>query len=64
MTIALEKPVPMQTQWICTSKPFCLCVGHPNEWDECCCMERSRKCENCGAPMELIDFATGRPARS
>ena len=54
------------TQWICTSKPYCRCVG-PNEWDECSCMavvggsRTTRSCAHCLVPMTLIDFATGEP---
>lgn len=54
----------MNTQRICTSKPFCLCVGKPNKWDECSCTGNmvgcsESNCENCGAPLELIDTETG-----
>lgn len=51
-------------QRICTSRPFCLCVGHVNDWDECCCTGGVRgcsteRCEACGAAFIVIDFATG-----
>lgn len=51
-------------QRICDSQPFCICVGEPNEWDECCCTGNTRGCrtdicENCGAVLILIDFETG-----
>jgi hypothetical protein len=57
-------------QRICTSQPFCLCVGQPNEasrlWDECCCTGnirgcRSDRCESCGALLEVINIDTGEP---
>jgi hypothetical protein len=44
-----------------------LCVGRTNVWDECICSashvtaRRTRVCSGCGAPMILIDFATGEP---
>jgi hypothetical protein len=52
------------TQRVCMSQPFCLCVGEVNEWDECCCTGNivgcsSKQCEACGAELELIDFETG-----
>lgn len=56
------------TQWICMSKPYCRCVGAPNEWDECCCTpalgesRTTRRCNTCLVPMALIDFETGEPA--
>lgn len=56
-------------QRICTSQPFCLCVGEVNDWDECACIGNVRQeqpdlfaayfCGNCGAPMEVIDINTG-----
>jgi hypothetical protein len=53
------------TQFICQSQPFCLCVGHPNEWDECCCSASAQtkdvRCVGCNAPLILIDFDTGEP---
>ena len=59
----------MGTQLICKSEPFCKCVGHVNEWDECCCTGnvvgcRDDICEACGAPMVLIDFATGEEVKA
>ena len=35
-------------QFICNSKPFCLCVGEPNEWDECDCFAVDANGEPCG----------------
>ena len=51
------------TQWICSSGPWCRCVGHANEWDECACVvdEAAGMCTACDAPMTLIDFETGEP---
>jgi hypothetical protein len=52
------------------SKPYCRCVGGPNEWDECCCTpvvresRATRLCTSCLAPMVLIDFETGEPVKS
>jgi hypothetical protein len=59
-----EEIQPIITQFICTSEPYCLCVGKLNEWDECCCTGNikgfSRKlCENCGAVLIQIDWETG-----
>lgn len=52
-----------QTQKICESRPFCVCVGHPTAWDECCCFtgpdEEADVCEGCDAPMVTIDVDTG-----
>lgn len=55
------------TQLICESKPFCYCVGRPNEWDECCCTgnmvgARKDQCESCGETLVLIDTETGELA--
>lgn len=41
---------------ICESKPFCLCIGEVNEWDERCCTGnavgcRNDLCEACGAKL-------------
>jgi hypothetical protein len=47
-------------QLVCGSKPFCLCVGGPNEWDECCCIFcRGDRCDDCDAKAILIDIETG-----
>lgn len=51
-------------QRICTSKPFCLCVGEVNDWDECSCTGgvvgcSTNHCESCGALFEVIDVNTG-----
>ena len=47
-------------QLICQSEPFCRCVGHVNEWDECNCFAGAdRKCVGCGAQMIVIDVNTG-----
>jgi hypothetical protein len=48
-------------QRICTSQPFCLCVGDVNEWDECDCFAGANgRCVVCRAPMEVIDRDTGQ----
>jgi len=52
------------TQLICESKPFCLCVGEVNEWDECDCFQDEqpnlfKTCAGCGAQLVEIDFETG-----
>lgn len=52
------------TQRICTSRPFCLCVGKVNEWDECCCTGNivgcnTQTCESCGATLIEIETETG-----
>ena len=48
------------TQLICQSEPFCLCVGDVNEWDECDCFAGAdQRCVSCGAEMIRIDFETG-----
>lgn len=57
--------MPMDTQRICTSEPFCLCVGKVSPWDECNCTGnmtgRSRsRCENRGSVLIEIDLETGR----
>ena len=57
------------TQRICTSKPFCLCVGKANEWDECCCTGNvvgcsETHCEKCGAALILINFETGEEVKA
>lgn len=61
-----------ETMLICTSQPFCLCVGYKNEWDECCCdgniVSRSQlfdplTCGNCDAPLELIKIDSGETVR-
>lgn len=50
----------METQLICGSEPFCLCVGSVNEWDECDCFAGpDGLCVSCKAKMVLIDFETG-----
>lgn len=50
----------METQLICRSEPFCKCVGHINEWDECDCFAGpDGLCVACEAKMVLIDFETG-----
>jgi hypothetical protein len=51
--------------YICDSQPFCLCVGHENEWDECDCQAIDRtapstECAGCEARMHAIDVNTGR----
>lgn len=51
-------------QRICTSQPFCLCVGKVNDGDECCCTGgvagcSTKHCENCDAPFEIINIDTG-----
>jgi hypothetical protein len=56
-------------QRICTSKPFCLCVGEENPWDECCCTGNVVGCEgprclSCGAPLETIDTDTGETVKA
>lgn len=53
-----------ETQLICDSQPFCLCVGRVNEWDECDCTGgiegcNDKVCEACGAKLIRIDFETG-----
>lgn len=54
------------TQRICETKPFCLCVGEGDENDkyECCCTGNivgcpADKCVNCGAALVLINTETG-----
>lgn len=52
------------TQLICTSRPFCLCVGEINQWDECDCfgvIARGlfRYCAVCSAQLVEIDLETG-----
>lgn len=59
------------TQFICTAHPFCACVGHATDWDECTCTAArlvavspagdTTVCRACGASMVRIDFATGEP---
>lgn len=56
--------VPIDTQMVCVSEPFCLCVGKENPWDECCCTGNitgcSREtCEACGAGLVEIYIETG-----
>ncbi len=48
-------------QRICTSQPFCKCVGEVNAWDECCCMAKltDKQCVRCGAALIVIDTNTG-----
>lgn len=53
------------TQFICKSEPFCRCVGHVNEWDECRCFAGPDQiCVGCGASMVLIDFETGEEVKA
>lgn len=59
----------MDTQYICNSKPFCLCVGHVNDGDECCCSGNvvgveGQDCIGRGAKMILIDTDTGEEIAS
>lgn len=52
-------------QFICKSKPFCLCVGEDSEWDECDCFTQDGvHCVACGAEMVLIDFESGEEVRA
>jgi hypothetical protein len=60
--IAITEP---HTQFICESKPACLCVpeGGDNAWDECDCFEDDqhslfRTCAGCEAQLIEIDFET------
>lgn len=48
------------SQLICQSEPFCLCVGDVSEWDECDCFAGAdKRCVSCGAEMLRIDLDTG-----
>ena len=59
------------TQFVCVTKPYCACVGHPTVWDECACRASAfvsvspagdrTVCIACGADMVRIDFETGEP---
>lgn len=49
---------------ICDTAPSCLCAGHPNDDDECCCQRAvdyltTTTCLHCGEPMYAIDLDTG-----
>lgn len=63
----IEDDMPIDTQLICTSEPFCLCVGKENPWDECDCTgnmvgSNRQTCEKCGATFIEIDIKTGEEA--
>jgi hypothetical protein len=65
--MAAEGYAVSDTQFICDSKPFCLCVGQVNLWDECCCTGNvagcsTEHCESCGAGLVKIDVETGEAA--
>lgn len=52
------------TQLICESQGYCLCVGEPNAWDECCCIAADDSaldsvCRHCNQEMVRIEFSTG-----
>lgn len=54
--------------FVCSTPLYvpCACVGHENEWDECCCSPADRSfprtwCEGCGTIMFATNFETGEP---
>ncbi len=50
------------TNHVCTSAPFCLCVGGRTVWNECDCQYGGfARCQTCNALMVKIDASTGEP---
>jgi len=61
--------IPDTHQLICDSKPFCLCVGKVNPWDECSCTGNTvgcnaEFCESCGAKLVMINTDTGEEVKA
>jgi hypothetical protein len=57
--------LPDGRQRICDSKPFCVCAGGPNDWDECCCFAdpTGKFCVSCGQALRVIDLETGEEVK-